>query len=168
MAVRPIGADFPLETLLLAELGQLERNLFAQVASLPCGIPLLAFLHEQPNTFSTLDSITFRLNKSQSAVESSLQGLLKLGLVQRLDVGLTLWSLTSDAEMRQAAGELVQWQNRWRVRLARVEQAIEGKLSVEASGCRARQDGTCQRDNCLSCSTFLFATMHQLQSDIRQ
>src|SRR5512135_2693810 len=104
MAVRQIGADFPLESLLLAELGQSERDLFENVASLPCGIPLLAFLHEQPNTYSTLDAIAFRLNQSHEAVESSLYGLLTLGLVQRLDVGPTLWSLTGDADLRKAAG----------------------------------------------------------------
>ncbi len=168
MVVQQIGADFPLESLLLAELGQLARELFEQVASLPCGIPLLSFLHDHPNTFSTVDSIAFRLNQSHESVESSLHGLLRLRLVQRLDVGPTLWSLTNDSRMRDAAGELVEWQNRWRVRLARVEQAIEGKSSDERVDCSAKRDGTCGRESCMTCSTFLFAAVHRLQSEMSQ
>ncbi len=168
MAVRQVDADFPLESLLLAELGAVERDLFENVSSLPCGIPLLAFLDENPNTFSTVDSIAFRLNQSHEAVEASLLGLLAEGLVQRLDVGPTLWSLTSDRRMRHASSELVNWQKRWRVRLARVEKAIEGKFTDERSSCPARQDGTCKGGNCMSCSTFLFAAVHRLQSEMRQ
>lgn len=168
MAERDSGADFPLETLLLAELAQLERRLFEQVACLPCGFPLLAFLHENPNTFSTVDSIAFRVNASHEAVEGSLHGLLRLGLVQRLDVGPTLWSLTGDADMRQAASGLVNWQNRWRARLARVEQTILGRSLNDKNDCDAREDGTCKRYDCFECSTMLFAAVQRLQSEIRQ
>ncbi len=152
-----------LQVLLLAELGEKQRSVFKQVAALDCGIPLLSFLDHHSNTFSTVDAISFRLGEANEAVESSLQGLLELGLARRLDVGATLWGFSADPEQRELVHNLVNWQERWKVRLAEVERTIAGGASKKVRHNHSEPERACVDVDCSRCATYLLATVAHLQ-----
>lgn len=168
MAMQLREADFGLTSLLLAELGECERSLFEQLASLKCGIPLLSFFHDNPNTYSTVDSIAFRISSTHRDVEVGLAQLDELGIVARLDVGLTLWGLSSEERIRQCVQNVMDWQKRWQVRLAKVDLAVRG-LSHESGErfCGETASSRCpQRADCHRCATFLMATVDRLSNAV--
>lgn len=165
MALSMAAGDFRLESLLLAELNDRTRDLFADVTALSCGMSLLVFLNEHSNSYSTVDAIAFRLGESPERVESSLKGLAEHGLAKRMDVGPTLWGLTTDPTLRETAEDLIGWKNRWQARLAKVERAILGHGENPAD-CDAAANGTCRdQSDCWRCASFLYAAMARLQHD---
>lgn len=169
MSVEVAGGGFPLQTLLLAELKPSERDLFGQISSLKNGLALLAFFHNNPNTYSTADSIAFRTKEPASVIQTVLQAFQKMGLVIRLDVGPTLWRFTDDEEMRIQAAAVVNWQKRWRIRLTRVENAIQGKPSESGSKyCGGSASDACDGNaDCWKCASFLVATVGHLGRSIQ-
>jgi hypothetical protein len=117
-----------LQALLLEELEPRERELFAQVAVLDCGCPLLRFLHDRPHALMTIDDIAYHVIEPQAAIERSLGGMIELGLARREEVaGLTLFGITEDKEKRELMRGLCDWQDHWQARLARIGRVIGGE-----------------------------------------
>lgn len=159
-----VTSDRVLETLLLAELTENEQSVFNHVAALDCGCSLLAFLDANANTLSTSDALAFRLGEENESVELALEGLHQIGLVRRLDVGPTLWGLAIDPEHRDITRTLVAWQNRWRVRLAKLDRVIHG---VVCDGKKRRLDDIAHdcanHPDCSRCASYLLAAISGLQ-----
>ncbi len=160
-----VDGDNVLERLLLAELDLNTQATFSEVATLSHGILLLAFLDANPNTLSAADAIAFRLGEDQEEIAESLRGLRRLGLVRRLDVGPTLWGLTDDPEKRDLVRTLVEWQNRWKVRLARLDRVVWG---TPCEGQKQDHDGAAhdcrEHADCSRCASVLIAAIQTLQA----
>lgn len=117
-----------LRSMLLTELDEHARALFKQLCLLNCGIQLIRFLLENKHTLATVEGIAYHLNEPPAKVESDVQELENLGLVRQVDVAdLALVGVTVDSNRRQLMRDLCAWQERWQVRLARIERAIDGK-----------------------------------------
>lgn len=160
-----VDADSVLEQLLLAELQIDEKRTFSKVAALTHGTMLLTFLDSNSNTLSAADAIAFRLGADVEAVEAGLSGLLRLGLVRRLDVGPRLWGLTENPTRRQTVKNLVAWQNRWRVRLAQLDRVVRGvPFEGNGEGCPGNVEGCPDNADCSRCSSFLIAAINTLQA----
>jgi hypothetical protein len=136
--------------MLLTELDEHTRALFKQLYRLHCGIQLVRFLVENTHTLATVEGIAYHLNEPPAKVEADIQELANLGLVRQVEAAdLTLFGVTVDSNRRQSMHELCTWQERWQVRLARIERAIEGKAvrqensdtytSRGATGCFRRE-----------------------------
>ncbi len=110
---------------LLAELENTVRTTFLHVCSLDCGCALLRFLVARANTQFTVEDIAYHLHESCGVVECNLLSLVDLRLARQVHVvGLTLFGLTTDPEMKRLVHELCGWQDRWHARLLKVERAI--------------------------------------------
>jgi hypothetical protein len=117
-----------LPSVLLTELDEHTRALFKQLGMLHCGIQLVRFLVENKHTLSTVEGIAYHLNEPPAKVEADVQELENLGLVRQVEVAdLALFGVTVDSNRRQSMHDLCAWQERWQVRLARIERAIGGK-----------------------------------------
>lgn len=117
-----------LRSVLLTELDEHTRVLFKQLCMLNCGIQLVRFLVENKHTLATVDGIAYHLNEAPAKVEGDVQELENLGLVRQVDVAdLALFGVTMDSDRRQLMRNLCAWQERWQLRLARIERAIDGK-----------------------------------------
>lgn len=163
--VDSIRADKVLETLLLAELDEKEQAVFSKVSALDYGTSLLSFLDSNSNTMSTADAIAFRIGRDQQAVESTLHELAELGLVRRLDVGPTLWGLTKDPDSRRLVRDLVSWQNRWHVRLARLDRAVRGLPCDDETQHTDDSHRDCaEHTDCSRCASFLLAAIANLRA----
>ncbi len=124
-----------MQDMVLSELDGRTRRLCEAVLSCDDGLPLLRFLAINAQTFLTEEDIAFNLGFSFSRVETCLRELIEMGLIKRIEVvGVVLFGLTDDAEMREAIDELTEWQNRWQTRLARLEHVIEGNVPRKQRG----------------------------------
>jgi hypothetical protein len=124
--------DMLLESVLLSELDEHAKALFAQVSAIECGCAIVKFLQTAGDSFSMTDGIAFRLNRSCAVIESGLNALEKLGVVRRMNLDdLTFWGMAADPEVRQLARDLAAWQTRWSTCLERVAQAISGPMAME-------------------------------------
>lgn len=158
--------DYALVEFLLAELTPVERDLFKAVANQPCGVSLLAFLTDRANTFSSVDSIAFRLDLPAEAVMTSLWGLFELGLANRLDVGPTLWRLTCDPDRAALAKDLIGWQKRWRIRLGRVHRVLQGASCDEPDCLEGRMSESCSEfPDCSRCTSDLLQAAELVQGE---
>jgi hypothetical protein len=120
--------DSVLRSVLLTELDEHTRVLFKQLCTLNCGIQLVRFLVENKHTLATVAGIAYHLNEAPAKVEDDIQELENLGLVRQVDVAdLTLFGVTMDSDRRQLMRDLCAWQERWQLRLVRIERAIDGK-----------------------------------------
>jgi hypothetical protein len=119
-----------LRSVLLTELDEHTRMLFKQLCTLNCGIQLVRFLVENKHTLTTVEGIAYHLNQAPAKVEGDIQELENLGLVRQVNVaGLTLFGVTMDSDRRQLVRDLCAWQERWQLRLVRIERAIDGKAA---------------------------------------
>jgi hypothetical protein len=117
-----------LRSVLLTELDEHTRVLFKQLCTLNCGIQLVRFLVENKHTLTTVAGIAYHLNEPPAKVERDVHALENLGLVRQVDVAdLALFGVTMDSDRQLLMRDLCAWQERWRVRLARIECAIDGK-----------------------------------------
>jgi hypothetical protein len=117
-----------LRSVLLTELDEHTQMLFKQLCWLNCGIQLVRFLVENKHTLATVAGIAYHLNEAPAKVEGDIQELENLGLVRQVDVAdLTLFGVTTDSQRRQLMHDLCTWQERWQLRLGRIERAIDGK-----------------------------------------
>jgi hypothetical protein len=125
-----------LRSMLLTELDEHTRTLFKQLGMLHCGIQLVRFLVDNKHTLATVEGIAYHLNEPPAKVEADVHALEKLGLVRQVEVAdLALFGVTVDSNGRQSMHDLCTWQERWQVRLARIERAIDGKaVRQENSG----------------------------------
>jgi hypothetical protein len=125
-----------LPSALLTELDEHTRALFKQLCRLHCGIQLVRFLIENKHTLATVEGIAYHLNEPPVKVDADVQELANLGLVRQVEVAdLALFGLTMDSNRRQSMHDLYAWQERWQVRLSRIERAIDGKaVRQENSG----------------------------------
>jgi hypothetical protein len=122
------SVDPLVETFLFPELDAREKALFVQVLSVECGCALLRFLDRAADSLSTTDGIAFRLRQPYAVIECSLNTFRELGLVRQVNLGgSTFWGMVTDTEVRRIVRNLIAWQNRWRERLIRVEQLIDGR-----------------------------------------
>jgi hypothetical protein len=122
--------DSVLQSVLLTELDEHTRVLFKQLCTLNCGILLVRFLVENTHMLTTVAGIAYHLNEPPAKVERDVHVLENLGLVRQVDVAdLALFGVTMDSDRRQLMRDLCAWQERWRVRLARMERAIDGKAA---------------------------------------
>ena len=117
-----------LRSMLLTELDEHTRMLFKQLCMLNCGIQLVRFLVENKHTLATVEGIAYHLNEPPAKVEADVQELENLGLVRQVEVAdLALFGVTMDLNREQLMRDLCAWQERWQLRLARIERAIDGK-----------------------------------------
>ncbi len=111
----------------LDELGSSTKDLFAQVSSLECGCSLLRFLDQNANTLMTVDDIAYHLVEPHGKVAQSLDKMIEIGLVRRVQAaGLILYGVTDIPDKRRRIHGLCQWQDRWLQRLAEIERVING------------------------------------------
>jgi hypothetical protein len=102
--------------------------LFKQLGMLNCGIQLVRFLVENKHTLATVEGIAYHLNEPPAKVERDIHALESLGLVRQVEAAdLALFGVTMDLNREQLMRDLCVWQERWHVRLARIERAIDGK-----------------------------------------
>ena len=117
-----------LPSMLLTELDEHTRMLFKQLGMLNCGIQLVRFLVENKHTLATIEGIAYHLNEPPAKVERDIHALENLGLVRQVEAAdLALFGVTMDLNREQLMRDLCVWQERWHVRLARIERAIDGK-----------------------------------------
>jgi hypothetical protein len=119
----------------LTELGAGTKDLFAQVSSLECGCSLLRFLDQHANTLMTIDDIAYHLVEPYGEVACSLEKMIGMGLVRRVEAaGLVLYGITEEPDRSRLIHELCQWQDRWLARLAEIERVINGEsTSLDAT-----------------------------------
>jgi len=117
-----------LQRVLLTELAEDTRALFKQLCMLNCGIQLVRFLLENKHTLATVEGIAYHLNEQTAKVKGDIQELENLGLVRQVEVSdLALVGVTMDSHRRQLIRDLCAWQERWQLRLAWIERALDGK-----------------------------------------
>ncbi len=120
-----------LQEIVYAELEAPLRELSRQIQRLDGGNALLHFLLAQAGTLRTVDDIAYHQCQPAHAVQKSLRGLIRLGLVHHVDAaGVSLYGITRDPERRRWASDLCAWQDRWQARLAQLERAIGGAASI--------------------------------------
>src|SRR5512143_3600099 len=87
------------QEMLCGELGPRLRELFSEVRLVDGGLALLRLLNSDPNTLRTIDDFAFHLRKPAAAAEKGLRGMVKLGLVRRIDAAnITVFGVTRDPE----------------------------------------------------------------------
>ncbi len=117
------------------ELDTQLSNLVAQIRPIDGGFALLRFFKSNANTLRTVDDIAYYLHQAPPAVERSLRAMVKLDLVRRVEVGGVTWfGITKDPDRRRMVYDLCAWQDRWRKRLAQIDQVINGKSGLSPEG----------------------------------
>ncbi len=118
--------------------GELDARLSAvvdQIRLVEGGFALLWFLKSNANTLRTVDDIAFRLRQPTATVEKSLRAMSKLNLVRRVQAGGVTWfGMTLDPDRGRLVRDLCAWQDRWRSRLAKIDQAINGGPDLAPDG----------------------------------
>lgn len=116
-----------MQDMVLSELDERTRKLFEAVLSCENGLLLLRFLAINEHTLLTIEDIAFNMKLSYTAVERCLRTLMDMKLVKRMEVvGVVLFGLTDDVDIRQQIHDLVEWQERWQNRITRIAQVVEG------------------------------------------
>jgi predicted transcriptional regulator len=116
-----------MQDMILSELDEHTVMLFKSVLSYENGLPLLRFLAINEHTLLTVEDIAFNMGLPYATVETCLHALMDMRLVRRIEVvGVVLFGLTDDIEMRKEIHHLVEWQERWQKRIARIAQVVEG------------------------------------------
>lgn len=116
-----------MQDMILSELDERTVKMFKTVLSCDDGLRLLRFLAINAHTLLTIEDIAFNMKLSYTAVERCLQTLMDMSLVKRMEVvGVVLYGLTDNLEVRQEIHDLVEWQERWETRLARIAKVVEG------------------------------------------
>ena len=127
-----------LPSVLLTELNEHTRALFQQIRTFNCGMSIVRFLVENEHTLVTVEGIAFHLNESPVKVAGDIKALEELDLARRVVVNvadLVLFGVTRDSGRRQLMRDLCAWQERWQLRLARIDRTIDGKVvEVENGG----------------------------------
>ncbi len=119
--------DRRMQDMILSELDERTLDMFKRVLSCDEGLPLLRFLTINEQTLLTVEDIAFNMNLPYTTVERCLHALMGMNLVKRMEVvGVVLFGLTDDVEMRQETHDLVEWQERWQNRIARIAKVVEG------------------------------------------
>lgn len=119
----------------LDELGAGTKDLFAKVSSLECGCSLLRFLDRHENTLMTIDDIAYHLVEPHSKVARSLDEMIDMRLVRRVEAaGFVLYGITEEPDRRRLVHGLCQWQDRWLARLAEIERVINGEIASPSVG----------------------------------
>ncbi len=113
------------------ELGTSMKDLFAEVSSLEGGCSLLRFLDQHANTLMTIDDIAYHLVEPHARVARSLNKMIDLGLVKRVEAaGLVLYGVTDEPDNRRLMHSLCLWQDRWHARLLEIERLINGGTTL--------------------------------------
>ncbi|MGE5141345.1 MAG: hypothetical protein ACM3JD_17900 [Rudaea sp.] len=116
-----------LRDLLLNDLEETERELFARVHRLAGGCALLGYLDDHPREMLSVDDLAFHAHEPAARVETTLRELIALGLLRRMDVsGMTFFGLVEAPAARRQVHELFNWQRGWHGRLARLENLVNG------------------------------------------
>ncbi len=124
--------DRRLHDVVLSELDVRARQVFDEALTCPDGLPLLRFISLNSQTLLTIEDIAFNTGLSYERIETCLQKLLDIGLVRQVQVvGIVLFGLTDDPDKRETVNNLVQWQERWQDRLARLEHIVEGTIRAQ-------------------------------------
>ncbi len=122
-----LNGELAFGTILLSDLNEQARALFEQVCDLDLGLLLLHFLQTHRQTFMTADDIAFQLGEAPKSVEKDLTALVRLGVVEKADFSeVTLFRLTSQPPKRRIVSELAAWQDRWNIRLAKLNRLLLG------------------------------------------
>lgn len=123
------------EQVVYGELDARLSDVVAQIRLVEGGFALLRFLKSNANTLRTVDDIAFRLHQPTPAVEKSLRTMSKLNLVRRIQAGGVTWfGMTQDPDRGRLVRDLCAWQDRWRSRLAKIDQAINGRPGLAPDG----------------------------------
>jgi hypothetical protein len=122
-----LNGELAFGNILLSDLNEQARALFEQVCDLDLGLLLLHFLQTHSQTFMTADDIAFLLGEAPEQVERDLTALVRLGVVEKADFSeVTLFRLTSQPPKRRIVSELAAWQDRWNIRLAKLNRLLLG------------------------------------------
>ena len=117
---------------LLSELEEDERTMLTEVWDITGGCKILCFLIANANTLLTTSDIAWLLKEPHADIENAIRGVVELGLAKRLDVGgIALYGFTGDPGRQHLAHHLATWRERWRTRVARIEQLVEGTPTRE-------------------------------------
>jgi hypothetical protein len=124
-----------MQDMILSELDERTRTLFQTVLSCEDGLPLLRFLTINEHTLLTVEDIAFNLKLPYLSVERCLHAFGDMSLVKRIEVvGVVLFGLTDDDQACKAIHDLVEWQERWQHRIARIAQVVEGTVPQTQRG----------------------------------
>jgi hypothetical protein len=116
-----------MQDMILSELDVPVRTLFKTVLSCDDGLPLLRFLTINEHTLLTVEDIAFNLKLPYASVEKCLDAFMDMSLVIRMEVaGVVLFGLTDDVQLGKEIHDLVEWQERWQHRIARIAKVVEG------------------------------------------
>lgn len=127
MVPRWLDDEGQMQDMILSELDERTLRLFKSVLSCEDGLRLLRFLAINEHTLLTIEDIAFNMKFPYATVETCLHSLMDMRLVKRMEVvGVVLFGLTDDIEMREEIHNLVKWQERWLTRLARIAKVVEG------------------------------------------
>jgi hypothetical protein len=118
------------EEMVLADLSENAKNLFAKLCQFECGCLILHFLHSHATTLSTADDIAYHLSKPIEDIERDLNMLARLDLAQTTRVAdVTFYCLTTDPAQQKLAHELCAWQDRWEKRVRDIMFLVWGNNS---------------------------------------
>ncbi len=130
-----LNDESQLQEMVFGELDSRLSDLVAQIRLVDGGFALVRFFKANANTLRTVDDIAFRLHQAAPAVEKGLRAMMKLNLVQRVEAGGVTWfGMTRDPERRRMVHDVCGWQDRWRARLAQIEQVVNGIPSLALEG----------------------------------
>lgn len=124
-----------MQDMILSELDVRTRTLFKTVLSFENGLALLRFLAINEHTLLTLEDIAFNLKLPYASIERCLNAFMDMGLVKRIEVvGVVLFGLTDDDQVCKQIHDLVEWQERWQDRIARIAHVVEGTAQERQRG----------------------------------
>lgn len=123
--------DQVIQKLVLGDLDEKILQILNQLCVGKCGVALLRYLDVHANSLHTLEDIAYSLRESCSDVECGLNTLQELGLACELRIaGISFFGATPDQNGRVRIRELRAWQERWRVRIKRIERLVDGKPEI--------------------------------------
>jgi DNA-binding IclR family transcriptional regulator len=113
--------------MVIAELSDSAKTLFAELGRIPCCLMILHFLRSNASTLLTADDVAYHLAKPLALVEKGLATLAHLDLVQSTTVtGITFYRFATHPAHQSLAHELCAWQDRWETRLKQIAHLIWG------------------------------------------
>lgn len=122
------------QEIVLSDLDETIRDMFARVCMGKCGIALLRFLDANASSLHTAHDIAFHMRAPDAEVECELAALVELGLARvQTAAGLAFFGATTDPARRRLMRDLCLWQNRWQGRIARIEQLVFGGFRADGA-----------------------------------
>jgi hypothetical protein len=120
--------DRVIRELVFSDLDEKILSLLDQLCIRQCDVSLLRYLDAHSQSLHTVEDIAFSLRENCADVQCALTALVDLGYACELNVaGTCFFGATTDQNHRARMRELCAWQDRWRARIQRIEQVLDGK-----------------------------------------